>query len=149
MATEAELGWMAGIIDGEGCICGHWNNRGKYSTGGNVSIEVRVEACSIAMITKATSICKDLGVHFTVETRSNQKLATKPSYRINIRRRDDVLTFLKAILGCLVVKQSEAAVAIEFYERFGDQRGKKEAFRADGSEKIVLFQKLRDLKKVA
>lgn len=68
MATEAELGWLAGIIDGEGCIYAHWQNKRKYSTGGNVSVEIRVEAVSFVMISKCASICDGIGVGYTIES---------------------------------------------------------------------------------
>lgn len=148
MATEAELGWLAGIIDGEGCIYGHWINRYRSNTGGNVVVEVRVESSSLAMIAKVILICDDIDVHCTFDGNRRQKGSTKASHRAEIRRQGDVLKFLCVLRNYLVVKQSEADVAIAFYERFGDQRRSRSG-RATLDEKVVLFDTLRSLKKTA
>ena len=148
MASEAEIGWLAGIIDGEGCIYGHFANRHRNSTGGNMAIEIRVESTSIAMIGKVALLCKDIGVHCTIDSNRRQKGSTKESHRVNITRRDEVLKFLRVVRDYLVVKQSEADVTIAFYERFGDQRRDHSA-RATYNEKVALFDTLRSLKRTA
>ena len=147
MATEIELGWLAGILDGEGCICGCWSNR-RNGIGGNVYVEVRVESCSVAMIVKVAMICADIGVHTAVENDRFQKGATRTSHRVLVSRREDVLKLLRTIRPYLVVKQAEANVAVEFYERFGDQRRSRQG-RATLNEKVALFDTLRSLKKIA
>lgn len=148
MATEVQIGWLAGIIDGEGCICGHWTNRGKYSTGGSVSVEVRVDATSLAMIMKIASICTDLGVAFALEGPRMAKLSKRPAHRISVRRRADVVRLLSILREHLVVKQQEADATIEFYVAFGEQRGNHNR-KASLGDKVLIFEKLRDLKKTA
>ena len=66
MVENVEIAWLAGIIDGEGCIYGHWQNR-RNASGGNVCIEIRVQATSMAMISKVAEICQKLGVFCVFE----------------------------------------------------------------------------------
>lgn len=147
MATDLELAWLAGIIDGEGCICGHWINR-KNKSGGNLSIEIRVEATSLAMITRIAEICESIGIGFSVDGARLHLRSTKTAHRINIRRQKDVLAFLVSIRPFLVVKLGEADVAIAWYERWGDQRGRFKV-RATLEQKQVVCETLKSLKLAA
>lgn len=148
MLKDTDIAWLAGIVDGEGCIYGHWINRGRHATGGNVCVEIRIEATSAAMIQRVQQICDAAGIFATVDLNRLRPKATKPSSRVNIRRREDVVAFLKLIRPYLVVKSSEADVALSWYTKWGDQRGTG-VERATKSEKIVLFDALRALKKTA
>ena len=147
MVTELELAWLAGIVDGEGCIYGHYINR-RNASGGNICVEVRIEATSSAMILKIADICKRADVFFTLDAHRWAAKSTKAAQRINIRRQRDVVKFLRLIREYLVVKGSEAEAAIEWYERWGDQRGLRK-LRATDEEKIIFFDRLRSLKRVS
>ena len=147
MTIETDLAWVAGIVDGEGCIYGHWTNRSK-ANGGNVCVEIRIQSTSMAMITKIVEICTALGIHVTFEDTRWRNKSTKPAHRVSIRRQAEVLRFLRAVRPYLIVKGAEADVAIEWYERWGDQRGINKP-RATQDEKVAMFDRLRFLKKVA
>lgn len=147
MVKNTDLAWLAGIVDGEGCIYGHWLNR-RNATGGNVCVEIRIQVTSLTMIAKVGEICRELGVVFTVDEGQMRPKSTKPAHRINIRRQADVVLFLRNIQPYLVVKAEEARTAVSWYEKWGDQRGRQKA-RATQDDKIVLFDMLRNLKKTA
>lgn len=147
MTSEAELGWLAGIIDGEGCIRAYWSNR-KQEVGGSLAIDVRVEACSFAMIGKVASLLTGLGVHYHFEKHRLPKAGNRVTQRITIKRKLAVLALLDIISPYLVVKQREADVAREFYRRWPDQRRLNTA-RAPKEEKIFVFQEIKRLKMVA
>lgn len=148
MIRDVEIAWLAGIVDGEGCIYGHRINQGRYATGGNICIEVRIQATSLAMINKIAEICDGIGVIYSIENSRWLAKSTKPAHRICIGRAAEVSRFLTAIFPYLVVKQREAEVALSWYAKWGDQRGANKR-RATLEEKIVLFDSLRALKKTA
>lgn len=148
MVKDTDLAWLAGIVDGEGCIYGHWSNRGRHSTGGNVSVEIRIEATSSRMITRAAEICDALGIPISIDIGRLRKTSTKSSNRLNIRKRVAVVAFLRAILPYLQVKDHEAMACISWYEKWGDQRGIGK-LTASHDEKITLFESLRQMKRTA
>jgi hypothetical protein len=148
MIKDTDIAWLAGIVDGEGCICGHWGNRGRYATGGSLSVEIRIEATSAVMISKVQQICQSVGIIVSVDLNRWRPKATKPACRVNVRRREAVVKFLEMIRPYLVVKAAEADLVLSWYAKWGDQRGKPNG-RATAMEKIVMFDALRSLKKTA
>lgn len=140
MIKDTDIAWLAGIMDGEGCICGHWANRGRYSTGGTVAVEVRIEATSFAMIAKVAEIYEALGVVFTFDGERRAPLSTKTAQRLNVRRKAEVAKLLKALLPYLIVKKAEAEAAIEWTTCKG---------RQTADDKVVFFTKMKALKRNA
>ena len=148
MTRETDAAWLAGIIDGEGCICGYWTNR-HNKTGGNVHVDVRIQATSMAMISRVFEICEKNDIEAYVETGGLWRpLSTKPTYRIGIRKRAEVSKLFALIRPYLVVKLPEVDFAMSWFEKWGDQRGNHQR-KAEHDEKILFFNTLRDLKKIA
>jgi len=146
--NEAELGWLAGIFDGEGCIWSEWSNS-KRQVGGSLCILAQVEACSEAMIMRYASLLSEAGIEFYL---SKNKPRTNPKWRqsrqLLIKRRSETLKFLRLVRDHLVVKQKEADIAIEYLKAWGDQRFRN-AEKAPADVKLSVFNELRRLKLVA
>jgi len=122
---EISKAYIAGIIDGEGCIHGHVGNIHKgYSTGGAIDVRVTVEATSLTMIKTLQEFCDELGVSYSIYIGKMARRSTKPSHIIRITKRECVKNFLKALLPYLQVKRPEAEVVLEWIEKWGmDMRG--------------------------
>ena len=148
MIKDVELAWLAGIVDGEACIYAHWVNRGRYRTGGNVCIEMRLQVTSMVMIARVAELCEAMGVQYSPEPSRWLPKSTKPAHRISIRRQTEVVRFLRFIRPYLVVKAAEADTALAWYDKWGDQRLTPKG-RASQEEKIVLFDRMRALKRTA
>ncbi len=101
------------------------------------------------MVMKLAEICEAIEVFYSLDKSRTPKGSTKQAYRINIRRRDDTVKLLKALLPYLVVKKAEAELAISWYETHGEQRGRLKTNRATNEDKVIFFEKLRSLKKTA
>ena len=148
MADKTQIAWAAGIIDGEGCICGVSKNVHRKSGQFSVAVDIRVQTVSFAMISKLAQLCDDLEVGYQIERPRWFPKSTRIAHRINIRRRIDVVRFLQSVRPYLVVKKAEADLVLLWYQNWNDQRGfgKK---RADCNEKLIFLEELRHLKRIA
>jgi len=148
---ETDLAYMAGIVDGEGCIYGHLANR-KQNVAGNIDIRVTIQAVSMAMILKAKAICEELGLTPSYAFNKIFKLSKRPAHRVDIMRKQDVQVFLQAVLPYLIVKRREAEMVLEWYENWGNdmRKGPRVLHLAQPHEDRLLFlEKLRAAKRVA
>jgi hypothetical protein len=102
--TVAELAYLAGIIDGEGCI-------GLRLPGPSVTPSVRIEVTNTDR--RLISWLSDrFGGYSSGPVRpTNSKLA----YRWTLAKRDDVRSLLEAMLPYLVIKDRQASLALEFF----------------------------------
>ena len=107
--TEAEKGYIAGFLDGEGSICIHKHNTIHYRL-------------SIIFYNSHKGVIdwleKKLGyksIKRSIDKRRD-KLHTKDNYAVYIRKNSDSLNFLKDCLNYLIVKKKQAKNAIEFLE---------------------------------
>lgn len=149
MLTDLEIGWFAGIIDGEGCIQAIRSNRSKgYSTGGSIATELRVEAVSLPMIDRIYRILDALDVRYKASRPRRAPNSTRDIHRVSVYRNADVKKVLTLVEPILVVKRAEAKTVLEWLERWPDQRGVNKE-RATFEEKEAYYLKLRELKKVA
>ena len=67
-ATDAELGWLAGIIDGEGWLgvsleTEHWYREGKNTRQQSIKVEIKVVNCDPEIVVKTAQIMQKLGVN--------------------------------------------------------------------------------------
>lgn len=136
---DTELGWVAGIVDGEGCI-------GAYPTvpSGRLCLSFQVGTTSAVTAYKLKELvggcvcCEQRkGVLKTVYV---WQVTQKPAGRI-----------LKMLLPHLVEKQEQARVAIEFVQTIGLKGHPTDGRRVSAAVVEVreeLAQKLKDLKHV-
>jgi hypothetical protein len=149
MTSDLELGWLAGIIDGEGSLGVYWANKGKYTTGGNVYAEVRIEVSSFAMVSRFAAILDGLAIGYRLAGPTQKGKATnKPTYRLAVYRRGDVVSLLHWLRPALIVKAPEADAILQWYERWPEQRG-NHPHRASHNEKVVFYEEVKRLKRTA
>ena len=110
-----QLGYIAGIIDGEGCISlSKHTNRETYVPA--VKVAMTNEVC-IHFLHNMTEIG-----NFNVDIRPKPY---KPEYKWRVGSRLDIYILLRTIYPYLVVKKKQASVMLEFVERHiqGTSRG--------------------------
>lgn len=123
---DEKLAYIAGIIDGEGSImiqrdCSESFMKQRILRGCN---EPHYHAAvRIGMIDRIALdfIVSNIGIGKVVlEKRYHQK---NPIYRLQIRKRNDVLKLLKLIMPFLLVKKKQAELAINFMENWVSHNG--------------------------
>jgi predicted transcriptional regulator len=115
--SEWEMGWLGGIIDGEGCIQLHAKNGTVY-----VRASFMVANTCTAVIKKAESLMARLGV------RSNrvigQREHEKPCYQLRAYAIKDSWRVLKAVYPFLVLKKWDADIFFKFCDVWSSNAGR-------------------------
>ena len=135
-----EHGWLAGIIDGEGCLT-MYKGSGRGHTA--IRTDARIESTSLLMIDTCASIMqKIIGRVVTVGAPLTRSSSTRPAYRIQIHRKRELLVFLDFIRPLLVNKRAEADLIVAYLRRSCAVK-----YYTPTSEDLEVIQVLKDLKK--
>jgi intein-encoded DNA endonuclease-like protein len=108
--------YIAGFFDGEGSILfkKHNDKRGcSY-----IEINVFITSCNKEVLEEIQNYLKCGSITET----GNHKQGYKHCYRLYIYKQSEMLSVLKQLLPCLIVKKEEAVKAIEFIE--GKKKGR-------------------------
>lgn len=145
--TDLELGWLAGIIDGEGCISisftGEQMNVRQGRRTPHYRLFLQILMCNEACIRKVHELT---GVG-TVAYRNNDRFNRHPSWcwRCGSRQAASVLNLISPLL---VVKQEECNAALEFLALPATRNCKQGVPPNIQLERIRLYNLIRDLKPV-
>lgn len=126
---EWQLGYIAGIIDGEGCVTLIRNKTGYISQ----SIRVDMTSASCIRLLYSSTL---IGAMYVADRKGQRKV-----YSWQISDRLQVYSLLRAIHPYLIIKQEQAELVMQFIER----RIRKATM---GSYDLELCNKVKDLKKV-
>ncbi len=106
---DTDLAWLAGALDGAGCITTqlrHPNSLGTF---------LQVKSISVALSARIKEIYDDLGVKYKQTTRlTDKRPGRKPSIDTTICNLSDVQTVLQHCLPYLTTKRPEALAVIEY-----------------------------------
>src|SRR5438046_556353 len=97
----AEVAWLAGILDGEGCLTT------KNTSQRGLTCVVTIESVSRAMTDEVQRILTKNGIPFVVEGPLWRRNSTRSSIRVRIHRKNAVLDFCNLLLPYSVVKSPE------------------------------------------
>lgn len=135
--TEAEFGWLAGIIDGEGSMS---INRLLRSTT-NYNGRVQIPNTNEAIIAKTRSIFDRLGVTGHTEKRQpppEKKNKWKTAYVITLNSAGQIALLLPKIIPYLVGKKDHAEILLTFVQsRLDRQKDRKQTIIFDERGKIA------------
>ncbi len=118
-ATDAELGWLAGIIDGEGWLgmsveTEHWYRVDKHTRQHSVKVEIKVTNCDPAIVYRTAEILLKLGVNPYIRQQGG---TLKPNhaqpYEVSIKRMAPVQHVLTAVRPNLVGTKAKRADIIQ------------------------------------
>lgn len=124
----AELGWLAGIIDGEGCIS-------AYLGSGKVKFEITIDTVSPKMEKHIRKIYRSHDIWHTEYVKTNPG-GTRPVLRVRVAKKLGVIKLLELVLPFLVNKKQEAKTLIDWY-------------RNNDHKDTSIIDELKRLKKVA
>lgn len=108
MSWEANIGWLAGILDGEGSIA--FSRRG----GANLQPYVWVKSTCPFMIERISNIFSAMKVKFTYTTEEYENENWKPAIKIRIGGVDGIEAVLKTCLPYLTTKRDEANAMLSY-----------------------------------
>lgn len=134
--TSTELAYIAGFIDGEGCIA-----LDKSRGGVGFTLSVHVDITYIPTL----ELLRDMfgGSIYVVKKRSESR---KQQYSWQIRGRD-AHNFILAILPYLREKKPQAIIANDYFRMFGSN-GNRHRLRSEKVSQEHYYRKLQELKKV-
>lgn len=126
--THFEIGWLAGLVDGEGSIAFYFSRRkdgnGGFTRRSSPSYRVYIINSDMAILNKAKDILIRLGITFlsirekaaTKKQREGSFKFTKPCYALDVSRRKDVELYLNTIIDHLQgYKKVQATKLLEFF----------------------------------
>jgi len=120
--SEADLAWLAGIVDGEGCfsVKRPITRQGAHRPGHRTSYQTWLVICNTSepMMRRVRSIYDALGVTGAKPRRVwKGKKATRWQHWLEIARKHELLRVTQAILPHLTAKRDEALVVEWFLKR--------------------------------
>lgn len=122
-ATDAELGWLAGIIDGEAWLgmsveTEHWYRVGYNTRQSSIKVEIKVTNCDPEIVYKTAAIMQKLDVNPYIRTQgAPTKVNHKQVYEVSTKRMAPVQRILTAVQPYLVGSKAErAALILRFIE---------------------------------
>ena len=132
---DADLGWLAGIIDGEGSINASIVSCGYARADGTTSQSVRVAVCigntSESMIGRVMSIASRIGVECNLHLEGNKgRLGTRPLWMVTFSGAKRSVALLEAVLPHLTAKRAQAELGIAASRHRG-KIAKKNGLRVD------------------
>lgn len=140
-ATDAEIGWLAGIIDGEGWLgmsveTEHWYRVGYNTRQKSIKVEIKVTNCDPAVVYKTAEIIQKLGVNPYIRA---QGAATKPNHRqayeVSVKRLATVKHVLNIVRPYLIGTKAERAdLILRFIELRQSNPGIPNPHYADGGK---------------
>lgn len=136
--TETEIAYLAGIIDGEGCITVLVNSTGSFT------LRVEVGSTSKELVEWFSEKVEQVPIFFT---KSKTELH-KDSYNV-MATGDKAKRLLEKILPYLIVKKKQASIALEYPS--SDNRkmidSRKRYTAEDKLKQAIVYIQLKELNK--
>lgn len=111
--SQLELGWMAGIIDGEGCMYMRHKKNSNF-----IVARFQVQACSYIMIKTFSDLLTKLGIHHIWKKRINkQKDYHRDSFILDIHTKKDILKFTRIFKDVTIEKRKQIILVNEYIEK--------------------------------
>jgi hypothetical protein len=144
MIEPTEWAWLAGLIDGEGCL---YSRSMKYrDTNAIKGIETRLEiqAASSRMIDAVVSILNRADIEYIRDSPRMQPMSTRPAHKIRISKKLSLQRLLIAVSPYMIVKKPEAMCVLGFLERSCAVK-----YYRYTEEDFTLTEEIRGLKRIA
>ncbi len=118
--TDIELGWLAGIVDGEGWVgvtvqTEHWFRQGLNTRQKSIKVEFAVSNCDPAIVERTTMIIRKLGLNPYVRHGNRTRETRRPIYIVSIKQMVSVQKLLMVLRDHLTgSKQQRADLILQF-----------------------------------
>lgn len=137
-ATDAEIGWLAGIIDGEGHIGIAMQNK---SVSQSVTVDLQIVNTDFELIDKVVAIMRKLNVNPHIRDRVHQKATWSTNRIVSLRKFAHVKRILDAVKDHLTgLKREKADMILALIE----SRMKKTRFDRYDVYETSIVQQFRD-----
>lgn len=121
MPTEVSLAYLAGIIDGEGCIC---ISKCKLPGWFNYNLKLVISTVDLTLIQWVSFMFPDFKCY--EHKGGNNKLAKRTSYVLNCQN-EKARNILRLVLPYLVIKKDRAEYVINNYpKKYEDNPAKRD-----------------------
>ena len=142
MLTEAQIGWLAGIVDGEGNfqIC----NNGSHLRAKCIAIT----NTSPLLIERVASLIREAGMKCRVYNLSggpSWQPQWKPAWSVEVGQIDSMKAFLKMIRPHLVEKKERCDIVLSFIEIRHSYRPRHRVRRTTTDEERLLALRIKEL----
>ena len=135
---EADLHWLAGFIDGEGCFSILCSRARRYP---HLSVQARIVMSAKLAYAETERILKAEGLAYHIAVHGASKIGSKPTWHFTISGMKRLMKFCPAIHPFLRVKQHECRELMQFIEsRFS--RGRRAPY---SDFEVDCYIRLRDL----
>jgi|HubBroStandDraft_1064217.scaffolds.fasta_scaffold66756_2 hypothetical protein len=111
MKATVEVGWLAGIMDGEGTIT---LNLGTDRPKGHMHLCIAFSNTSLSVIEKVQKILGKMGVNFKTYCASKANRGWKDIHQVKVMQIDSVKVLLNILVPHLTCKRQQAALMLEF-----------------------------------
>lgn len=108
-ATQTELAWLSGIIDGEGSLTMSYTKEKKAYTP-----SLTIANTNELMISVIVDILNKLGCSFYINKKTQGHLGSKDVWYIQIRRFETLKVLLEKVIPYMVSKQAQAKLILRF-----------------------------------
>lgn len=134
--TQFELGWLSGIIDGEGCFSMSPGSKGSYNVG------IKIVNTNKIIVDNICDILKRLGIPFHIYD-SHRSSNQRPAKRVEINGPKRVQRAMSILLDYIVAKKEEAILLSDYVNlRLTTPYGE-----LDPAYSLATYQMLRALKR--
>jgi hypothetical protein len=114
---DLDLAWLAGIVDGEGCISAYWWKQTNPACPDNHSMRVSLQLSNTnaAMIRRVTEICTthDISFGLTANKSRGRGVIERPCVTVVIMGKGRLLKLLPLLVPHLTAKRRQAELALE------------------------------------
>ena len=114
IVSEVDLAWLAGIVDGEGCLT-IFRRTNKSSSGSRIispAASATITNSNLSLMVRCMEILDFLGVKYRyINPRNSNK---RPLRRIQIRNYDSLRVLIRQIKPYLIAKTNQALMLEEF-----------------------------------
>lgn len=141
---ERDLGWIAGIVDGEGCLSMGRHLRESRELRYNFHPIVYVKNTQMVMLTHLTGLT---GIGIIDPHKSEKGKNWKPTWIWRLRQ-DEARGFLPVIMPYLIVKQRQAELLLEYLRMTRGRAGTRQIFsEAEERKATHIYWDLLELNK--
>ncbi|MBC7932036.1 MAG: hypothetical protein H7Z38_15875 [Rubrivivax sp.] len=137
MVAATDIGWLSGILDGEGCVTAQQNSIRS------LIFRVTIESVSAAMVDRVCDVLRQSGVEYRMEGPLWRERSTRSSYRVRVDKKQAVYQLCNLVLPYSVVKKAELVLIKSYLDK------SIKAYYSATEEDLKILARLRELKKVA
>ena len=147
---EHRVAWLAGLIDGDGCISTYIENsryvrQADGDTTQSVRVALTVYNTNETILLEAMLVADAIGVEYDFKQLPRREAKHKPYFCVRFMGHKRVRKMLEALLPFLVGKATQAAIVLKVMNHCAGLRKSKGQYRMNPKDDQWLTQQLSEL----